>query len=143
MCGTLAMRNEISKVEVGDYLEMTRGFDENDVSTFGDLIGDYNPIHTQDGVVHGHLCSSMFSALLGTKFPGCLYMSQKINYRFSVHVNQLVTARVTVRRIISRDDNIILKCDTVCKLDDDMNTIIIDGHAMVSLNNSTSRATPV
>jgi len=136
--GTLAMRENVSDVEVGDYIEMVRGFDREDVRSFGELIGDENPIHdAQDGIVQGHLCSSLFSALLGTKFPGCLYMSQNVKYRRSVHINELIKARVTVRRVMSRGNKILLKCDTTCKLQATNETndksIVVDGHALVSV----------
>ena len=52
------MRSDASEVEVGDYIEMVRGFDRDDVRSFGELIGDANPIH--DEIVQGHLCSSLF-----------------------------------------------------------------------------------
>ena len=129
--GSMLMRSDASEVEVGDYIEMVRGFDRDDVRSFGELIGDANPIH--DEIVQGHLCSSLFSAMLGTKFHGCIYMSQDIKYRHVLRIDELVEARVTVRRVMSRGDKILLKCDTTCKLFEEKDVVVADGHAMVSV----------
>ena len=130
--GTMVSRKDVSEVEVGDYIEIVRSFDRDDVRSFGELIGDENPIHDGD-VVQGHLCSSLFSSMLGTKFHGCIYMSQDVKYRRILRINELVEARVTVRRVMSRGDKILLKCDTTCKLFAEKDVVVADGHAMVSV----------
>lgn len=120
----------------GDFIAADRRFCAEDVRSFSNMIDDANPIHTRSGVVQGHLCSSMFGALLGSSFPGCLYMSQTAKYRTVLHVDTDVTATVTVERVRRvRDDRVVLLCKTECATRfETPKRVIVDGKAMVSID---------
>ncbi len=134
--GSLISRQSISDIIVGDAVYVSRRFNRKDVSSFGDLVGDSNAIHDREKktIVQGHLCSSLFGALLGSYFPGCLYMSQTVKYRRSVFVDTEIVARVEVKRVLPRSDrSTILKCETTCDVvnEDGSRVTAIDGDAMV------------
>ena len=94
---------------VGDVGREVRTFTEKDVAAFVQLTRDNNPLHDDEGfaasqrfggrVVHGMLYASMFSALIGQRSPGAVYVSQTLNFRRPVHLGDTVTAEVEVERV--------------------------------------------
>lgn len=94
---------------VGDLGRETRTFTEADVLAFTRLTHDDNPLHDDAAfaasqrfggrVVHGMLYASMFSALIGQRSPGAVYVSQTLNFRRPVHLGDTVTAEVEVERV--------------------------------------------
>jgi acyl dehydratase len=63
---------------------------------------DYN---SDDGnktskiLVHGMLVASVFSGILGTVFPGCVYRGQALQFRNPVYCRDCVVGRVTITAI--------------------------------------------
>ncbi|KAL7471904.1 hypothetical protein ACHAXS_012225 [Conticribra weissflogii] len=108
--GTLPMNG--NGIELGQYAECRRTFSQEDVSKFGNLIGDLNQIHfpsdatgnpsvTKDissvdrPIVHGMFLSSLFSSIFGTLVPGSIYRSQTLQFQSAVYVDEEVIGRVT------------------------------------------------
>jgi hypothetical protein len=68
-----------------------RQFTAEDVEAFLKLTGDANSIHTdpaaakaaglQAPIVPGIMMASLFPAIIGTNFPGALYLSQTLKFR--------------------------------------------------------------
>ena len=113
-------------------------YTQNDINTFGALIGDLNPVHfpsktnnneseTQPiasskydrPIVHGMLYSSLFSTIVGTLVPGAIYRSQSLRFQQPVHVEDQVCGKVVVkklRQINKRGQNgssgVLCTCDT-------------------------------
>lgn len=95
-------------IRIGDTAFTRRVISEEDVRTFGSLVGDYNPIHTDKNaakaagfdspVVCGMLAGSLFSGLLGSELPGpqSVYFGQTLRFVAPVLVGDEVEARVTV-----------------------------------------------
>ena len=83
---------------VGEQASLTKTISESDVSTFAELIGDQNPIHTDDEyarqtrfgrrVAHGVFTGGLISAVLGNELPGpgAIYLSQQLEFLAPVFV---------------------------------------------------------
>ena len=100
---------DIAELQTGAVFTRRRAFTAHDVASFASLAGDHNPIHVdpdaataagfRDGpVVHGMLCASMFSAIIGTRFPErCT--PRNPSFRKPVRVGERVRAEVEVTRV--------------------------------------------
>ena len=112
-------------IKVGQFSECHRIFSQEDVCTFGELIGDLNPVHfpstpnnitnhnqsdhstkshkqyapkEKTPIVHGILLSSLFSTIYGTLVPGSIYRTQTLKFQSAVHVDEEVVGRVVVTK---------------------------------------------
>ncbi len=129
----------ILELNVGDYAECVKCIEDKDVVLFSEVSGDRNPVHLNEDyasttrfkhrIAHGHLVSSLFSALLGTELPGqgSIYLSQDIHYLKPVYLNDEIRAVVKV-----------VECDTTrnrVKLETNAynqnNEIVISGMAEI------------
>ena len=93
---------------VGEQASLTKTVSESDVTTFAGLIGDRNPIHTDDEyarksrfgkrVAHGVFTGGLISAVLGNDLPGpgSIYLSQQLEFLAPVFVGDTITAVVEV-----------------------------------------------
>ena len=96
-------------VQIGDSYSTSRSYSEADVSAFATLTHDDNPMHCDAEfaasgrfgatVVHGMLYASMFSAIVGQRFPGAVYVSQSLEFKKPVFLHDSVTATVTVQSV--------------------------------------------
>lgn len=128
-------------LKIGQSYEMSRIFSQQEVMEFAHLSYDTNPIHTdaeyarttQFGqlIVPGFLTGSMFSAIIGTKFPGfgSIYLNQNMSFRKPVFPDQQVTAVVRVKELFPEKHRALL--ETCCY--DDEHTVLIEGTALVKL----------
>jgi 3-hydroxybutyryl-CoA dehydratase len=78
------------------------------VATFADLVGDHNPIHTDEEyarksrfgkrLAHGVFTGGLISAVLGNHLPGpgCIYLSQQLEFLAPVFIGDTITAVVEV-----------------------------------------------
>ena len=116
---------DVETLEVGQIFSLHRTFTADDDATFARLSQDFNPIHVdpnaaaaaglgswgggQHGqrgaaagpvpVVHGMLCASLFSGIIGTRFPGAVYATQTLSFRRPVMVGERVTAEVELIKL--------------------------------------------
>jgi 3-hydroxybutyryl-CoA dehydratase len=119
---------------------------EADIVMFAGVSGDTNPVHTNQPfaeqtmfkgrIAHGMLSAAFISTALGTRLPGpgCVYLSQTLNFKAPVKVGDTVVARVTVREIDPVKRRVLL--DTLCLVDD---KVVLEGEArlMVSSRDAT------
>lgn len=129
------------ELKIGQSYEMKRVFTQEEVIRFADLSYDTNPLHTdvefakqtQFGqlIVPGFLTASMFSAIIGTKFPGfgSIYLNQNMSFLRPVFPEQEVTAVVTVKELFAEKHRVLL--DTFCY--SNSHQILIEGTALVKL----------
>lgn len=97
---------------------------EADIVAFAGVTGDTNPLHLnhefaaetmfEGRIAHGMLTASFISTVIGTKLPGpgCIYVNQTLRFKAPVRVDDTVTARVTVNRLIPEKRFVELR--TVC-----------------------------
>ena len=124
--------------KVGDLAEFTKVFSEEDVILFAGITGDGNPVHTskefaaktrfKERIAHGLLTAGTISAAIGMKLPGpgCLYLSQTLEFKAPVFLGDEITARVEIVEVISRNR---LRMKTRCFNQD--NVLVIDGEAII------------
>jgi acyl dehydratase len=125
---------------VGSYATLTHSFSTTDVAAYANLAGDNNPIHflasesekigIKDGpIVHGLLVSGLFPTMFGRTIQGSLYLSQNLNFRLPVLVNEAVIARIEVKKTREWNKGLLLQCSTVCTRGN--GDVVVDGEAKV------------
>jgi len=124
--------------QVGDSAEFTKVFSEEDVTLFAGITGDNNPIHTsrdfaadtrfRQRIAHGLLTAGTISAAIGMKLPGpgCIYLSQTLEFKAPVFLGDEITARVEIVEVVSGKR---LRMRTRCFNQDKV--LVIDGEAMI------------
>ncbi len=130
--GTLA----IEEIKEGMEVSYSQTITDADVKSFAGISGDYNPVHMSDEyaeksrfkkrIAHGLMSASYFSALFGTKIPGpgCVYVSQSLQFKRPVYLGDTVTATVIVKEIDLNKRRVFFR--TVCTV---KNKTVIDGEA--------------
>lgn len=126
-------------IKIGDSAVLTKTITEKDVQLFGELTGDFNPVHfdaefaktTRFGkrIAHGMLSASLISSVLANQLPGrgTVYLSQTLKFTAPVYLDDTVTVRVTVTAI--KESKPIVTLETVCTNQKD--EIILKGEAVV------------
>jgi 3-hydroxybutyryl-CoA dehydratase len=126
-------------MKVGDTASISRRITDVDVRFFADLTGDHNPVHLDEGfaektrfgrrIAHGMFGASLISAVLGTELPGqgSIYLSQTLQFLGPIYIDDLLTARVIVKKI--REDKSIVTLETVCE--NQRGETLIRGEAVV------------
>jgi 3-hydroxybutyryl-CoA dehydratase len=126
----------IDQLKPGMSASYEREVTEADIQKYGEISGDFNPVHFDDDyakttifrgrIAHGLLSAGYISTVLGTKLPGAgaIFMAATIRFKAPVRIGDLVTAVCTVREVIAEKRRVI--CDCVCKVG---GTIVIDAEA--------------
>jgi acyl dehydratase len=94
------------KVQVGDYAELERTFNGDDLKLFSEAIQDKYAAHKQDpinpstfyrsDIVYGIFTSASFTALFRSYFPKAIYLSQDIKFRKPILRDEKVRAIVEI-----------------------------------------------
>lgn len=131
-------------IKMGQSAEMIHTVTEEDIKIFGDLSGDYNPLHFNDEwakttmfggrIAHGILTAAYISAAIGMHLPGpgTIYMSQSMRFMGPVRIGDTITARVEVISLNDEKQRVTLK--TTCTNQDEK--VVLDGEALVTLMKS-------
>lgn len=126
-------------IKIGDTALLTKTITEKEVQLFGELTGDFNPVHfdeefaktTRFGkrIAHGMLSASFISSVLANQLPGrgTVYLSQTLKFTAPVFLGDIVTVRVTVKDI--KESKPIVTLETVCTNQND--ETIVKGEAVV------------
>lgn len=92
---------------------ISKTISESDVYTYAGIIGDINPVHVNEEyakttrfgkrIVHGMLTASFFSTIVGMLIPGAdaIYLGQSCKFLLPVYINDTITARGVVTKIVS------------------------------------------
>ena len=126
-------------IEVGTKKVASRILTQQDVETFAQISGDYNPLHLEKDfadrtifkgrIVHGMLVAGLISAAL-SKFDGVIvYLSQSLTFLKPVRAGDRIEATVEVVEKIEGRRRLRLR--TVCK--NQKGEVIIDGEAKVKI----------
>lgn len=125
-------------LEVGMEASHAKRITEMDIRSFADISGDDNPLHLCDQfasetvfkerIAHGILTASLVSTVLGTKLPGpgSVYVSQSLNFRAPVKINDEVVAVVRVSDLLPEKGRAIFTCN--CHVN---GTTVLDGEAVI------------
>jgi 3-hydroxybutyryl-CoA dehydratase len=112
--------------------------DERLVKSFGDLVGDHNPLHFDaevanagrfgGPVAHGLLVAGLFSGILGEELPGpgTIYLSQSLVFQRPVYVGQRVQVNVRVVEVNAAKRRIRLETIAIVGSD-----VVVSGEAIV------------
>ena len=130
------------ELKIGMSYEMKRVFTQDEVKAFAELTYDTNPLHNNAEyakkssfgqlIVPGFLSGSLFSAIIGTRFPGegTIYLNQNMSFRRPVFPGQQVRAVVSVKELFHEKRRALL--ETYCF--DENGNILIEGTALVKLS---------
>lgn len=130
---------DFESIQVGDEAKLTRTLTEKDVQLFADLTGDHNPLHMdnhyagqtrfKNRVVHGMLTASFLSTIIGTILPGpgALYLSQELNFKKPVMINDIIEAKVIVMQKITSTRMLVLQTIIINQL----SQVVVEGKAKV------------
>lgn len=130
-----------SDISLGQTAEVVHTITEENIQVFGDLSGDYNPLHFNEEwavktifkgrIAHGLLTASFISTAIGMKLPGpgTIYLGQKINFKHPVRIGDTITARVEV--IDKNDDKQQITLNTICTNQE--GRVVLDGEALITL----------
>jgi 3-hydroxybutyryl-CoA dehydratase len=131
-------RYYIEDLKPGMSASYERKVSADDIQKFGEVSGDFNPVHFDDEyakstifrgrIAHGLLTAGYISTVLGTKLPGAgaIFMSATIRFKAPVRIGDIVTAICTVREVIAEKKRVI--CDCVCKVGEHA---VIEAEAML------------
>ena len=134
------MTYTIDDLKPGMSESFTKTVSERDVTLFGEISGDMNPIHFDEAyakttifggrIVHGALVLSYLSTVLGTKMPGpgAIFLSQTTSFKAPVRIGDTVTAICTVRDVFPARRRVIFDC--ICKVKD---AVVVVGEALVMM----------
>mgnify|MGYP002521526754 CR=1 FL=1 len=132
---------KIDELHIGQSYTLRRTFSCAEVQRFADLSLDTNPLHTDPDfaatsrfgrlIVPGFLSASLFSAIIGTRFPGVgsIYLSQDMRFLHPVFPDEEIVATVQVKELMPEKNRVLL--ETTCR--DTAGTLLIDGQALVKL----------
>ena len=128
-------------IKIGQKVEILHVITDDDIQKFGDLSGDYNPLHFNETwakktmfgsrIAHGLLTASFISTAIGMHLPGpgTIYMSQSMRFLKPVRIGDSITTNVEVIRLDDEKRRVILR--TTCLNQDGV--LVLDGEAMVTL----------
>lgn len=129
----------INDLSIGDSEQIQKKVTERDINQFAEITGDKNPVHLDEKyaknsifknkVAHGMLTASLFSNILGNKFPGngTIYLKQSLTFCKPVYVNEMITAKIIVKDINYDKQQVLF--ETFCY--NEKNEIVIKGEALV------------
>lgn len=129
----------ILELNLGDFAESYKRIEDKDVVLFSEVSGDKNPVHLDEEyasttrfkhrIAHGHLVSSLFSALLGTELPGegSIYLGQDIRYLKPVYLNDEIRAVVKVVELDTSRNRVKLETNAY----NQNNEMVISGMAEI------------
>ncbi|CCB67059.1 MULTISPECIES: MaoC family dehydratase [unclassified Hyphomicrobium] len=112
MLATAGRTKYFEDLEVGQEASMSRIVSEADIVAYAALSGDYNPVHLdaeyaaktifKERIAHGILSAGYISAIFGMKLPGpgAIYISQTLNFRGPVKIDDRVETLVRLVELI-------------------------------------------
>ena len=131
-------------IEVGTKNVASRIITQQDVETFAQISGDYNPLHMEKDfadrtifkgrIVHGMLAASLISAALSKVDGVVVYLSQSLKFLKPVRAGDRIEATVEVVEKIEGRRRLRLR--TACR--NQKGEVIIDGEAKVKIMESES-----
>ncbi|TXT54253.1 MAG: (R)-specific enoyl-CoA hydratase [Candidatus Thorarchaeota archaeon] len=128
-------------LKIGDSAEVVHTITEDDIEIFGELSGDYNPVHFNEEwakttlfksrIAHGILTASYISTAIGMHLPGpgTIYLGQEMKFLRPVRIGDTITARVEVVEKDDKKERVTLKTTCINQHE----KVVLDGSAIVTL----------
>ena len=128
------------QLSVGMEASHAKTINSDDIQLFADLSGDDNPVHLcpdfaaatvfKERIAHGILTASLLSTVIGTKLPGpgCIYVSQSLNFRAPVRIGDEVVATARITELVEKRRRAIFSCD--CSVN---GKTVLDGEAVIQV----------
>lgn len=128
----------IDDLSVGQSASYTRTVTEADVQKFGEVSGDFNPLHFDETyakstifrgrIAHGVLSLSFISTVLGTQLPGAgaIFLGATVRFKSPVRIGDTVTATCTVKEINRPRNRVTFDCN--CKVG---NNVVVECETQV------------
>jgi 3-hydroxybutyryl-CoA dehydratase len=125
-------------LSVGMSASHSKVIGSEDIEAFADLTGDNNPVHLdavfaattmfKERIAHGMLTASLLSTVIGTRLPGpgCIYVSQSLNFRAPVRIGDTVIATARITELFPDRRRAIFACD--CTVNE---RSVLDGEAVI------------
>lgn len=135
------------EIELGMHASLETTVAEGDIQFFADITGDRNPVHLDEAyaantpfkgrISHGMLTASYISAVFGMRLPGpgAIYVTQTLNFRRPVWINDRITTTVTVAELFPRKRRVLFEC--VCKNAE--GKVVLQGEAMLMVPERSAR----
>ena len=114
------------EISLGMTATYEKTISDEDVRLFAELTGDTNPVHLDDAfasttvlrgrAAHGMLTAALISTVLGTQLPGpgCIFLTQSMEFLAPVRIGDTVIARVTVTEMLPRIRKVTM--ETECRV---------------------------
>lgn len=127
---------------LGATASITKTIGSAEIAAFAAVSGDVNPMHLSADfarrtrfhrpIAHGMLTASLISAVIGTKLPGpgCIWVSQTLNFLRPVFPGDTITATATVTAV--HEDRPLVTLETECSNQD--GRLVLDGEALIMLD---------
>jgi 3-hydroxybutyryl-CoA dehydratase len=132
------MSYAIEDLSPGMSATFVRTVSEDDITLFGKVSGDTNPVHFDEAfaattpfrgrIAHGMLTASYISTVLGMDVPGpgTIFLGLNMRFRAPVRIGDTVIAKCTVREVQPEKRRAIFDC--ACSVDD---KVVLEGEAIV------------
>ncbi|MHC8315347.1 MaoC family dehydratase [Pseudomonas sp. LB3P31] len=116
----------INEIEVGMKASYSQTITDADIKAYAGISGDHNPVHVDSEyaagsrfgkrIAHGLMSAGFFSAIFGMRIPGpgCVYVSQNLNFLRPVYIDDTVTAEVIVTRVDQEKRRVFF--ETTCRV---------------------------
>jgi 3-hydroxybutyryl-CoA dehydratase len=126
-------------IRLGQSAEISHTITEDDIQVFGELSGDFNPLHFNQEwaettffrgrIAHGILTTAYISTVIGMHLPGpgTIYIGQSMKFFAPVRIGDTIAARVEVIDLNEQKEHVTLR--TTCT--NQNGTIVLDGEALV------------
>jgi len=125
-------------ISLGDSASQSKTIREVDVAVYAAVNLDSNPIHLDEEyarqtrfgkrIAQGMLSAGLISACIGTRLPGTgtIYLSQSLDFRLPVYLDDTITATVEV---LALEDRGRVRLRTTCT--NQAGELVLDGEAVV------------
>ncbi len=130
-------------MEIGQSYTEVFSLSQAQVKAFAEVTGDHNPLHLdaeyaaktvfKKPIVHGIFGISIFSKILGMKFPGegTVYMKQEISFKRPMYIDQSYEAIATVKEINRERHQAVIETKII---DKETGKICASGEAQIMNN---------
>ncbi len=139
MSSEMLENHVFDEIKIGQSAEITRQLTRQEIHLFAAVSGDVNPTHLDaeyaektrfNGIVgHSMWSGGLISTVLGTELPGpgTGYLEQDIKFKQPIKVDEIITAKVTVKKKKKKDKIVIFDC--VCT--NEKGELVAEGTATV------------